>query len=314
VGTGTEIASASKIGAYAIAKVIIYHRLRAMSSSSLRLPRQYFQQRVSAQNTTKLSTKQSFLCYHCSRVLPRNRFAKGQLSGKCLPGHAQPYKRFCIACGIKNGKFKPGNQATVQGCPFRFCGECLGLSLGRFCTRCNTCSFCLGFWEFSRPRKATCPDCRVRTLRIHTDTHTSGFLQDLEELICQARALINILASCSCIKCSELIEWMWTMQPKPMDLVQRGIQFEIYHFYRLDDPWLPGMLTCWPNAIVRIDDDGIVRVGFANALLNVLSELEQSSVCYLELCGSAAELIRHVNVSGRKSRVILTDDLIWQLS
>jgi hypothetical protein len=299
-----------------IAKTIIHHQLGQVNQSSKQLDSQYLERYASKQKDTMLLAKQSFLCYHCMRVLPRSRFAKGQLSGACLPRHQHPYRRFCIACGIKNGTFKPGNQITIHGCPFCYCKKCSIPTFGRFCTQCNTCGSCLGLEEYARPPKATCRDCGVKKLRVHADFYRSSLFHDFEELIHEARTLINILSSCGCIACVELIDKNWKIQPNPMDIVRQGLQFEIYHFSYIGRLQIINRFINWPPAIIRRDHNGIVRVGFADPILNELvGEYHRgsSSVCYSKECGSVAEMSKRLSEASRgKTKIVLTDNLLWK--
>lgn len=191
------------------------------------MPPEYLMKRSYSRELVDIPVKGAFLCYHCYRILRKNRFAKGQVSGECLPAHARPYKRFCISCGIHNGRFKPGNQVIIDEWPFRFCKMCSIPTLGKFCTQCNTCSSCLGFDEYSRPQSNTCPRCKIKTFRVHANSRNSRLLQTLQELLYQSRAFINVLDSCGCDSCMDLVREKCTLQPRPMDLVQQALQFEI---------------------------------------------------------------------------------------
>jgi hypothetical protein len=246
-----------------------------------------------------LAAKQKFLCYSCSRTLPRSRFAKRQLSGDYLPRHAQPHKRFCIDCGIKDRIFKPGNEITVHGCAFRLCSTCSIPTLGRFCRDCNTCGSCLGLREHTGPPTSKCPRCDLKTLRNHTDPRTTSLLQDLEESIYRARALINILWACGCDNCCELVDNM-EMQPRPMDLVRQGGQFEIYHFSQIGKLQISEIPNHWAPAIVRFGKDGVARVGFEDPYFNVLDLSAQAKVCCVKECGEQELLRRVEEVSGKK--------------
>lgn len=290
--------SDTEADAMRMANILIRHRMGQAQKSQLCLSSEYFIKRSFRQKLVNIPTKTTFLCYHCCRVLQKNRFAKGQISGEYLPGHAKPYKRFCISCGIQNGKFKPGNHVTIHGWLFQFCKMCSIPTLGRFCTRCNTCSSCLGFDENFRPKSNRCPRCKVKTFRIHADLRSSKLLQNLEQLMYKSRAFINVLASCGCDLCMGLIREKWTIQPHPMDLVQQELQFEIYHFSQISRIHPTALSKEWQPAIFRIDKfRNVIELGYEDPVLNVVHNMKASRVCYLRKYGSASELMLHMESS-----------------
>jgi hypothetical protein len=141
-------------------------------------------------------------------------------------------------------------------------------------------------------------------------------LQVFEELIHEARALITILNSCGCEACVELIDKNWRIQPKPMDIVRQGLQFEIYHFSYIGKLGVKNDHVTWPPAIIRRDQNGIVRVGFEEPIPVMLYDgyyWGSSSVCYLKECGSVAEMSKLLSEASRgKLKTVLTDDLLWK--
>lgn len=250
---------------------------------------------------TKSNLHDKFICYYCSRVLRRDRFAKRQVSGEFLPGHASALKRFCIDCGIKNKTFKPGNQITIHGFPFRICHDCSNPTLGRFCTQCNICGSCLGQGEYSGPPNAKCPRCDHKTLRLHVDQHCRELLGNLDEHIHQVRALVNILGACMCEDCFRCMDEL-TMKPKPMDIVQQGLQYEVYHFSQIGKLRLSQFPQHWAPAIVREVGGNNMRIGFEDPRLNLAESTKIPKTCYLKECGSAEQLVDMIS-KGRRTRI-----------
>lgn len=250
---------------------------------------------------TKPNLHDKFICYYCSRALRRDRFAKRQMSREFLPGHANALKRFCIDCGIKNKRFKPGNQITIHGLPFRICQDCSIPTLGRFCTQCNTCGSCLGQGEYSGPSNAKCPRCDHKTLRLHVDQHCRELLGNIDEQIPQVRALVNILGACMCEDCSRCMVEL-TMKPKPMDIVQQGLQYEVYHFSQIGKLRLSQIPQHWAPAIVREVGGNNMRIGFEDPRLNLAEGTKIPKTCYLKECGSAEQLVDTIS-KGRRTRI-----------
>lgn len=250
---------------------------------------------------TRPTLRDKLICYYCSRVLRRDRFAKRQVSGEFLPGHANALKRFCIDCGVKNKTFKPGNQITIHGLPFRICHDCSIPTLGRFCTQCNTCGSCLGQREYSGPSNAKCPRCDHKTLRLHVEQHYRELLGNLDEQIHQLRALVNMLGACKCEDCSRCMDEL-TMKPKPMDIVQQGLQYEVYHFSQIGKLRLSQIPQHWAPAIVREVGGNNMRIGFEDPRLNLAEGTKIPKTCYLKECGSAEQLVEMIS-KGRRTRI-----------
>lgn len=283
------------LSSFEVIKKLICHRDTQSLKPTLRLSSNYLTRHSSKHRMVNWPGKTDFLCYRCCRVLPRNRFAKGQVSGECLPGHTKPYKRFCISCGIQSGKFKPGNQININGCPFRFCQACSIPTFGKFCTQCSTCVSCLGFDEYTPPQSNTCPRCKVKTLRVHGNPPIPKLLRELKEWIYKTRAFINVLAACGCGSCMELVRKKWTLQPRPVDFVQQGLQFEIYHFSQVSALRPRAYSKHWQPAVIRYDHNrGVVELGFEEPALNVVHDIEGSNICQVDRCGSSIELIRQM--------------------
>lgn len=293
-------------------KSILHHRIWHFRQSLQKLDIQRLRRGTANQQHIMDRSRKAFLCYQCTRVLPATRFAKGQLSGECLPGHSHPYKRFCIACGIQQGLYKFGNRITIQDYPFHLCRSCKIPAFGRFCTQCHTCGSCLGLTEYTVHVRAKCPHCGIKKLRVHPEARYLTQLQEIEQLIFQARALINLLYFCGCETCIGWIDQTWKMQPKPTDLVRQGLQLEMYHFSYIGRLRVVSNQFTWPPAIVRKDHNGTaVRVGFEDPQANVHPEtyLQATGICYSQAFRSVADMSECLVETCKSKRAVNQDPL-----
>ena len=93
------------------------------------------------QNRTERA--ESLVCYACYSELPRERFLRSQITGNRSYGHGQARRRFCIACGLKQGKWVPGTCFNRHNGGLIVCVSCRDLKAtsqdSRASKLCNDC-------------------------------------------------------------------------------------------------------------------------------------------------------------------------------
>lgn len=85
-----------------------------------------------------------FACFLCLKVLPRNRFADRQTKSPRGRDGAQQRLRYCIDCGVSQGRYCPGSMIVQRDNKRILCRQCKQLKGGRFCEFCAFCSDCYG--------------------------------------------------------------------------------------------------------------------------------------------------------------------------
>lgn len=85
-----------------------------------------------------------YACFHCYRILPAARFADTQIATKRSKGREYGEDRYCIECGIRRGRYKPGWWVTVDRVELWVCRGCRKAKRPPFCGECGLCQACYG--------------------------------------------------------------------------------------------------------------------------------------------------------------------------
>ena len=87
----------------------------------------------------------SFACFSCLNLKPQTAFTMTQVHSANGKGHPHTYKRYCLECGIRDGKYKPSALLRMAGYASTvkvLCGGCASVQT-YYCSRCLCCSGCI---------------------------------------------------------------------------------------------------------------------------------------------------------------------------
>ena len=92
--------------------------------------------------------KNDYACYSCLCLKHVTSFTDTQTGTAYSWNGIYSTKRFCLDCGVKNGKFKPESLLYIAGekyagsTPAVLCGGCLSIQV-YFCADCHRCIGCI---------------------------------------------------------------------------------------------------------------------------------------------------------------------------
>ena len=85
-------------------------------------------------------------CFSCLRLKPRTSFSRQRANS--FVEHGWSLERFCLDCGLKMGKFKPGSFVSIMGeiqstsMWAVLCSGCMSIQK-HFCNDCHWCMGCI---------------------------------------------------------------------------------------------------------------------------------------------------------------------------
>jgi len=87
-----------------------------------------------------------YACFSCLCLKPQTAFTTVQIGTKISSRNGSySSQRYCLECGIRNGKYKPGTSLKMAGPesePKVLCGACMSVQ-AYFCRSCLCCSGCI---------------------------------------------------------------------------------------------------------------------------------------------------------------------------
>ena len=86
-----------------------------------------------------------YACFSCLDLKPSTAFTTFQIGTKLSNGNGYSYQRYCLDCGIRNGKHRQGTSLRMGGPkskPMILCGVCTSVQ-AYFCEKCLCCSGCI---------------------------------------------------------------------------------------------------------------------------------------------------------------------------
>lgn len=93
----------------------------------------------------------NYACFCCFRLKPEWAFTKSLVDSTHVRKPTYSYRRFCLECGIREGKYRWGISMEMAGSKSRpkvYCGVCTSVQ-ENFCSKCHCCNACIasmGTW------------------------------------------------------------------------------------------------------------------------------------------------------------------------
>lgn len=151
----------SNLNLYTLPTELQHHivlNLHPSAAIALKQTNRYFHTHISLYRLDPLKVKQylhqvelrprhreNYACFSCLRVKPKIAFTVSQLGAKKSRNGAYSSGRFCIDCGVRDKRFKPGTVLDIAGDeshPKAFCRSCSTIQ-SYFCGKCRWCAACI---------------------------------------------------------------------------------------------------------------------------------------------------------------------------
>ncbi|KAF6236128.1 hypothetical protein HO173_005757 [Letharia columbiana] len=145
----------SNLNLYTLPTELQHHivlNLHPSAAIALKQTNRYFHTHISLYRLDPLKVKQylhqvelrprhreNYACFSCLRVKPKIAFTVSQLGAKKSRNGAYSSGRFCIDCGVRDKRFKPGTVLDIAGDeshPKAFCRSCSTIQ-SYFCGKCQ---------------------------------------------------------------------------------------------------------------------------------------------------------------------------------